>query len=468
MSSKPSKPRSDTKKARRQGGKEKKATSKVAEAAESEANTPSVSAEEKKRKVGVERKRYLPTFLTVHAELFPANVETLSDDTRSELSQKAKVVGNRLFGERKYEEAIKYYTQAINLKPDAVFYANRAACAANLGRYNEVIEDCNFALGLDARYVKAIYRRAQAYVSLEDHEHALLGNWKKENDEIMKTKSFELPSGTFVAAYMDSFRETTRSATKVLELTAENDADKLVISAYKALSERNWDLAMAQILEAVTLDLSAALKTYALTFEKAATYLDEALTLNPKDTNAMIKKASAKVKFLTGNLSAAIEDYRKSLSIDNDFIYAHIQLGVAMYKSGEQSQASLVFEKAKRKFPGSPEIFNYYGELKIDQQQFEEAILFSQWKKDLKMSETLCKKALEVDPLCDIAHIQLAQLYIQQSDFESAVNSYEAAIKVCRTEAELLNAICCREATVAQKHIAQLYPDIYAKLRSFM
>jgi mitochondrial import receptor subunit TOM70 len=49
-----------------------------------------------------------------------------------ELAKLAKNEGNKLFGEKKYAEAITCYTRAIDLSPDAIFYANRAACWANI------------------------------------------------------------------------------------------------------------------------------------------------------------------------------------------------------------------------------------------------------------------------------------------------------------------------------------------------
>jgi import receptor subunit TOM70 len=47
-------------------------------------------------------------------------------------------------------------------KPDPIFYSNRAACYANLGKSDDVIADCNEALKLDPTYIKALNRRAQA------------------------------------------------------------------------------------------------------------------------------------------------------------------------------------------------------------------------------------------------------------------------------------------------------------------
>lgn len=70
---------------------------------------------------------------------------------------------------------MQLYTQAIRFKPDAIFYANRAACFANLDKQDNVIADCNEALKLDPVYVKALNRRALAYEKKEQFADSLYG-----------------------------------------------------------------------------------------------------------------------------------------------------------------------------------------------------------------------------------------------------------------------------------------------------
>ncbi|KAJ3010020.1 UNVERIFIED_CONTAM: TOM (translocase of outer membrane) complex component, partial [Siphonaria sp. JEL0065] len=80
-------------------------------------------------------------------------------------------------------------------------------------------------------------------------------------------------------------------------------------------------------------------------------------------------------------------------------------------------------------------------------------------------AEKFCNEAAKVDPTCDIAFIQLAQLLIHQNRLEDALVAYDSAIRVTRTEPELVNAISCREACAAQLYVSLKYPDVYAKLR---
>lgn len=67
-------------------------------------------------------------------------------------------------------------------------------------------------------------------------------------------------------------------------------------------------------------------------------------------------------------------EYQKSLELDPVFIFSHIQLAVARYKNNEPEKAMHQFRKFLREFSTSPEVFNYYGELLLDQHKYEEAV----------------------------------------------------------------------------------------------
>lgn len=68
--------------------------------------------------------------------------------------------------------------------------------------------------------------------------------------------------------------------------------------------------------------------------------------------------------------------------------------------------------------------------------------------------ETL-KKALEVDDRCDMAHLQLAQLYQQMQQFDEALGHYDKALALGRSVNDMVQVLAYREAIKAQLHIAQ-------------
>ena len=84
---------------------------------------------------------------------------------------KAKESGNVHFKAKRYDEATKAYSEAIEVCPKgckeaSVFYSNRAACWLKLEKYDHALSDTNSALVVAPNDVKALYRRALAHEAL--------------------------------------------------------------------------------------------------------------------------------------------------------------------------------------------------------------------------------------------------------------------------------------------------------------
>ena len=135
------------------------------------------------------------------------------------------------------------------------------------------------------------------------------------------------------------------------------------------------------------------------------------------------------VRFLMGDFSDAANDYAKSADLDKKFVYSQVQLGVAQYKLGQVKDSLVTFRKCLKNFKNSAEVYNYYGEILLDQGSFQEAfdkfetaielerssaastpggkkvrnimplvnraVLYLQWKKDAKEAEKTLRDALE-------------------------------------------------------------------------
>jgi len=53
-------------------------------------------------------------------------------------------------------------------------------------------------------------------------------------------------------------------------------------------------------------------------------------------------------------------------------------------------------------------------------------------QQDLEGAIALCRRAVEVDPLCETAHVHMAHLCLQKNDLEAAVASYDLAVGLLR------------------------------------
>ncbi|TKY66078.1 Tetratricopeptide repeat protein 1 [Spatholobus suberectus] len=115
-------------------------------------------------------------------------------------ANEAKVEGNKLFVDGKYEEALSQYELALQVAPDvplsveirSICHSNRGVCFLKLGKYENTIKECTKALELNPVYVKALVRRGEAHEKLEHFEEAV-ADMKKileidpSNDQAGKT-----------------------------------------------------------------------------------------------------------------------------------------------------------------------------------------------------------------------------------------------------------------------------------------
>ena len=74
-------------------------------------------------------------------------------------ADKFKATGNAQMSAKKFDHAIKSYTQAIELDPtNAVYYSNRAAAYSSKGEHSSAVLDAEKAIEADPSFVKAYHR----------------------------------------------------------------------------------------------------------------------------------------------------------------------------------------------------------------------------------------------------------------------------------------------------------------------
>ncbi|KAF8980839.1 TOM (translocase of outer membrane) complex component [Entomortierella lignicola] len=474
----------------------------------------------------------------------PEVIATLSEKRRLEHAHTLKTRGNSMYSAKKWEDAIRLYSQAIAFHPDPVFYSNRAACYSIVGKFDKVIEDTTLALKMNPTYVKALGRRAHAYESTGKHQEAMHDftalcildgfknetfaqsmerNLKKVADAkakiILETREERLPSKTFMSAYLDSFRKTPLPESKPEE---EETGDAQFQLAEYYLGKKEYQKSMEAYNKAIELNTTHMAKALNMrgtfTFlmgdgKKALVDFDKAIELDPNYVQTYIKRGSiymeqgdamktfnefetaisidaedpniyyhrGQVFFITAEYESAAKDYIKSIELEPKFVFSHIQYGVSEYKLGHISEGMNIFKKALKEFPESGEVNNYYGELLLDQQQFDQAyerfdkaiklnpsnplayinkaLLIFQWRQDPATAERLCLQSLDADPECDVAIATLGQLFLQQGKIERAIEYFDKSIDMARTEAELTSALGFREAANSQLVFARDYPE---------
>lgn len=431
-----------------------------------------------------------------------------------------------------WQKVVEDTTAAVNIQPQYVKALNRRANAYDhLEMYSEALLDYTASCIIDG------FRNEATAQSVE----RLLKKYAETKaKEILKTKPARLPSATFVGNYIQSFRAKPRPAgledeVELSEETGkgqlqkglkalENKAAPSYVEAAEAF-EKALELGDLGEYEAYAYNLRGTFQCLKGKHEEALSDLSKSIELDPEMTQSYIKRASmnlelgspdkaeadfmaaveknpndpdiyyhrAQLHFIKGEFAEAQKDYQKSIDLDSDFIFSHIQLGVTQYKMGSIASGLATFRRCMKNFPNTPDVYNYYGELLLDQNQYAEAIerfdtamnleketkpmsmnvlplinkslaLF-QWKQDYAEAEKLCEKALIIDEECDIAVATMAQLLLQQGRVVEALKYFERAAELARTEGELVNALSYAEATRTQIQVQEKYPELASKLQ---
>lgn len=82
--------------------------------------------------------------------------------------------GFSFVSEQDYEQAINFYTKAIEVNPNnAIYFGNRSMAYLRTECFGAALRDATKAIAADRDYVKGYYRRAEAYMSLGKFKLAL-------------------------------------------------------------------------------------------------------------------------------------------------------------------------------------------------------------------------------------------------------------------------------------------------------
>jgi stress-induced-phosphoprotein 1 len=89
------------------------------------------------------------------------------DESIAEMAAVHKGEGNRAFQEKRFEDAVASFSRAAALEPkNWVFFSNRSAAYAELGRYDDALDDAKETIRLNCEWTKGYVRLATACSAL--------------------------------------------------------------------------------------------------------------------------------------------------------------------------------------------------------------------------------------------------------------------------------------------------------------
>ncbi|XP_076437324.1 tetratricopeptide repeat protein 12-like [Babylonia areolata] len=136
-------------------------------------------------------------------------------------AQVLKEKGNQAFKENNFEKALDLYNQAIDkIRDNPMLYTNRAQALIKLGKYEEALKDCDWALRANPNTIKAHVHMGRAHLALEHYQEA--------RDSFSQVLTIDPKKQTMVQEYLEevSRAEAAQSAEqKARELFAAGDTE---------------------------------------------------------------------------------------------------------------------------------------------------------------------------------------------------------------------------------------------------
>ena len=91
-----------------------------------------------------------------------------------EAAAAAKAKGNAALSAKNFEEAVAAYTEAIGHDPgDKVFYSNRSAAYASMGKWQEALDDGQKCVEVDPAFAKGYGRAGAGFFGLGKYQEAV-------------------------------------------------------------------------------------------------------------------------------------------------------------------------------------------------------------------------------------------------------------------------------------------------------
>lgn len=381
-----------------------------------------------------------------------------------EKSVKYKESGNDCFKNGRYDAAIELYDKAIEICPKSnsidlsQFYQNRAAAYEQLKKWQNVSDDCTKALELNAKYLKALHRRARAYENLKQLELcledvtavAILEGFQNNNslifaDRILKeiglmhakeamiNKQPVEPSINFVTSYFKSFSQDPIH--KVVVSSVEPKGFLKAIKAFKNLNFSEIVKACNEEIESSEDDSEYKLEAILLrgTFYLLSGQFDKSFTdfnqvINHKDadnklkSNALTKRASLHMQ--TDQREASFSDFEAAIKLDpeNPDIYHH--RGQVYLLIEQLDDAVNDFSKASELAPKNPitYVHKLYSEYRQAVNEQDNTKLFA------KIEDF--SEAVKNYPECIEVYSLFAQILSDQQQFQLADDYFLKAMKL--------------------------------------
>lgn len=346
-----------------------------------------------------------------------------------------KAKGNAALQSEKYDEAINYYTEAINIDPqNHILYSNRSAAYAKVGKYSDSLSDAEKTISLKSDWPKGYSRKGAALELLERLDDAVVtyqeGLKYDSNNEQLKEAlkvckdnlessqfSFGGPGGAAGGAGMNPFSDPRFLANlamnpKTRELLSDPEVQNLV----KSLQKNPNDIAKllnhpkaSQLLGAMFGGMNGSGMSFEGEEEEMETSENKPTT-QPTSNGTSAKKEEPK------------SDSSSNLSEEQKNAEKEKELGNAAYKKKDFEAALKHYEKAIELQPNNITYMTNKAAVYFEQNELEKCI-------------EVCEKAIDVGrenkadyALIAKAYARIGNAYYKLKDLKKAIKYYDHSL----------------------------------------
>lgn len=200
--------------------------------------------------------------------------------------------------------------------------------------------------------------------------------------------------------------------------------------------------------------------------------------------NSDIYHQRGQVYVLMEKLDEAANDFTKAMQLSPNHGTTFVQKTFVFYRRAimQQNEMAMLsvmndFKKAIDTFPDCVDCYSVMAQVLAEQQQYEEAdsfyikameiapknaslyvhrgLLQLQWNGDINKALEYMNTGIAIDDKCEFAYETLGSIEVQRANLDKAIELFDRAIKLARTEAGMVHLFALRNAAIAQNSVTK-------------
>jgi tetratricopeptide (TPR) repeat protein len=269
-------------------------------------------------------------------------------------------LGNALYRGGQFEEAIGYYSKALNIKSDfAVAYYNLGVVMEKQGNFQKAADHYHEAIALDTHYADAHLHFLEVLRIKPDsaRAHYNLGNLLEELGKLEKAMYHYSEALRIEPDYVKARTRLENLRAGKRKMPTEQALTSIASRSRLKDADDHVRLANAFVQQGK--------------LEEARSHYLEALRIQPSLADVHVNLGN--VWLLEGKVDKAIEHYSKALEIQPGQIEAHLNLANTLAKQGKLDEVRVHYSEVLRIQPDHAEAHFYLGNILTLQGRVEEA-----------------------------------------------------------------------------------------------